>query len=809
MKTAKPPAPDGGASGSSRRQPVRQTRVNPPRTSSLNRANPLAAAAAPEQPINILPGVTHFADAITALPKELVRHFTLLKEVDAKIFAPEAALLDLLHETLNTPVPDLARPPPNDAPSSAVSASASAPTSARNSTAGPPTNPRGPPSDSSAASVFDPTNIPRRTLFRDTALKIQELLGSLEEKNHVIATANDALNKELSRIDDIWPHLEAEFSEEAKWGSATHWAYIENRQAKANDKQAERTRREAAATLSAAAQALAEEAATRSSDRKQAMAAKKNSKNQAVAAAAADADNDKVQETGKKTQGAKSRKPLPDSGPVGLGIAPGAAAGSAPAPKRRKAEAAKPNGGAPVERAMGTVFGNAAASKQRTTSPRETPAPESGAKKRKALPTSSNQAKKSRTAASVTSSPVIGSFPDPVRPGRGSPAPSAAAPRPASSRARQNSTVSNAENPGKRPASVAPNKTNGNSQGTPDAGQPSAAAKASTDAKAQKEATAVSVPTKPSALKPETEEQTPVPEPAQNGTKKEAAPKAAEEPAPPKKEAAALAIQPTPAAAVKITKSGRASKPSTPAIATFAEAATASAASTTTSRSRPSRNADSGGSTATASTATSTATATVTATTTTTAKRSHKKGASISASAAAAAQAQAAAAAAAPSASAAAKDKDKDKDSATATATATTAGTKKEKASATSSISSDTRKAPSTTTATTTTSTTTTSKSKTTTKNGTTTTDNHTTTKNNEVEDEEEEEDDEQEVQDEDVYCFCNQGSYGEMVACDAEGCQREWFHLECVGLRVAPEGNAKWYCEDCKKRLKIASGRR
>ncbi len=384
MKTAKPPAPDG-AGGSSRRQPVRQTRVNPPRTSSFNRANPLASAPAPEQPINILPGVTHFADAITALPKELVRHFTLLKEVDAKIFAPEATLLQLLHETLNTTSPDTARLL-NDASSSA--ASVSIPMSASNSTTGA-ANPPGAPSDGSASSVFDPANIPRRTLFRDTALKIQELLVSLEEKNHVIATANDALQKQLTRIDDIWPHLEGEFSDEAKWGSATHWAYIENRQAKANDKQAERSRREGAATLSAAAQALAEEAAARSSDRKQAMAAKKSARNQA-----ADADAEKAQDTGKKTQGAKSRKPLPDAGPVGLGITP-AAPGAAPAPKRRKAEAAKPNGGTPTERAMGTVFGNTAA-KQRTTttSPRETPAPESGAKKRKALPTSSGQAKK-------------------------------------------------------------------------------------------------------------------------------------------------------------------------------------------------------------------------------------------------------------------------------------------------------------------------------------------------------------------------------------------------------------------------------
>lgn len=378
MRTAKPAAPEGAA-GTSRRQPVRQTRVNPPRTSSLNRANVLAGAPASEQPINILPGVTHFTDAITALPKELVRHFTLLKEVDAKIFAPEAALLDLLHDTLDTPAADFSRLLNNDTSSTTTSVAALPNATA---TANPPV---APPSEGSATSVFDPSNLPRRTTFRDTALKIQEMLVSLEEKNHVIATANDALQKQLSRIDDIWPHLQAEFSDEAKWGSTTHWAYVENRQAKANDKQAERSRREGAATLSAAAQALAEEAAARSNDRKQAIAAKKNAKNQA----AAEAEAEKAHETGKKTQG-KSRKPLPDAGPVGLGIAPAASGSSAPT-KRRKVEA-KANGAA-AERAMGTVFGVNAA-KRGTTSPRETPAPEGGSKKRKALPTSSGQAKK-------------------------------------------------------------------------------------------------------------------------------------------------------------------------------------------------------------------------------------------------------------------------------------------------------------------------------------------------------------------------------------------------------------------------------
>lgn len=56
---------------------------------------------------------------------------------------------------------------------------------------------------------------------------------------------------------------------------------------------------------------------------------------------------------------------------------------------------------------------------------------------------------------------------------------------------------------------------------------------------------------------------------------------------------------------------------------------------------------------------------------------------------------------------------------------------------------------------------------------------------------------------DEPRYCYCNEVSYGEMVGCDAENCEREWFHLQCVGLKVAPKGNAKWYCDDCKEKLK------
>ncbi|KDQ12337.1 hypothetical protein BOTBODRAFT_189327 [Botryobasidium botryosum FD-172 SS1] len=49
-------------------------------------------------------------------------------------------------------------------------------------------------------------------------------------------------------------------------------------------------------------------------------------------------------------------------------------------------------------------------------------------------------------------------------------------------------------------------------------------------------------------------------------------------------------------------------------------------------------------------------------------------------------------------------------------------------------------------------------------------------------------------------YCFCNQVSYGEMIGCDYEDCDREWFHCGCVGLTAAPRG--KWFCRVCEEIL-------
>ncbi|KAK2464739.1 hypothetical protein APHAL10511_003157 [Amanita phalloides] len=54
------------------------------------------------------------------------------------------------------------------------------------------------------------------------------------------------------------------------------------------------------------------------------------------------------------------------------------------------------------------------------------------------------------------------------------------------------------------------------------------------------------------------------------------------------------------------------------------------------------------------------------------------------------------------------------------------------------------------------------------------------------------------EVEDE-RYCLCGGVSYGEMIACDDVNCEREWFHLACVGLKSIPEGH--WYCATCNKK--------
>ncbi|CCD23838.1 histone acetyltransferase YNG2 NDAI_0C01770 [Naumovozyma dairenensis CBS 421] len=56
------------------------------------------------------------------------------------------------------------------------------------------------------------------------------------------------------------------------------------------------------------------------------------------------------------------------------------------------------------------------------------------------------------------------------------------------------------------------------------------------------------------------------------------------------------------------------------------------------------------------------------------------------------------------------------------------------------------------------------------------------------------------EDEDKTLYCFCQNVSYGEMVACDGPNCKYEWFHYGCVNLKEPPKGT--WYCPDCRQEM-------
>jgi ssDNA-binding Zn-finger/Zn-ribbon topoisomerase 1 len=54
-------------------------------------------------------------------------------------------------------------------------------------------------------------------------------------------------------------------------------------------------------------------------------------------------------------------------------------------------------------------------------------------------------------------------------------------------------------------------------------------------------------------------------------------------------------------------------------------------------------------------------------------------------------------------------------------------------------------------------------------------------------------------------YCVYDDMSWGTMVGCDNRPtCKKKWFHLSCIGLDEMPPRGIKWYCPDCRKKLKL-----
>ncbi|WVR06468.1 hypothetical protein IAU60_003499 [Kwoniella sp. DSM 27419] len=57
---------------------------------------------------------------------------------------------------------------------------------------------------------------------------------------------------------------------------------------------------------------------------------------------------------------------------------------------------------------------------------------------------------------------------------------------------------------------------------------------------------------------------------------------------------------------------------------------------------------------------------------------------------------------------------------------------------------------------------------------------------------------------DDTLYCTCQQKSYGEMIGCDNEKCEFEWFHVRCVNISgPLPD---TWFCPDCVRKLGLSS---
>ncbi|PYH28587.1 putative PHD finger domain protein (Ing1) [Aspergillus neoniger CBS 115656] len=397
--------------GQSARQSTRQTRTNPSRTSKTLGRSSFAyghgsmADIQSATPVahGFYPALTHFTDAITALPREFRRHNSLLKEVDAKAWALEDNLLQLLRSASESqPVPYPSTPIPESQESK-----------------------------------------DRRILFHRVRHTLTDLMMTADEKNHVISNANDELDRQLTRLDSIFPFIAGEISDEARLGSLTHWAYTNRNAPKTTTN--ERPRREAASTKELAHAIHEAEAASRSEARREAVIARRQRRTHA------DSDLDDVRAGGaRKGQSSKSR------GGAGTGDQAGHGQGNTGSGQAKRRKVERP---APVEAGAAMERTASSASTSRQAASKD---PAEATKKRRAPNTNAAARKRNNTNASAVDSPVLA--PSPVVAAAAIPrsavSPGPGAVRPQTSRAQQ--TSGQANNGRQRPSSSASNRVTSN-----------------------------------------------------------------------------------------------------------------------------------------------------------------------------------------------------------------------------------------------------------------------------------------------------------------------------------------------------------
>lgn len=413
------------------------------------------------------PALQYFSDAITALPKEVMRQFTLMKEVEAKIHGPNEKLGEMVDALLELPVPSrksvqghqvggggqhglLSLTASNSAmgstAASLVNGVSGRQHSAQNSISGSVVG-----EEAAVQSEAEEELLARRKQYLDLRIFTHNLLPNLDEKNVVLAEANRVLALQLSRVDSVMPHVDSELSEEARWGSMTHWAYSDNRQKKAVPAPAAPNRRDVAATnsLAAAANAIHETeiAQARREAGREAVREKhggKGKRQQQQEQVDSDFD-DKPKKTQHKVAGKSKAAAAAQSSGTGLGIS----TNGDPVVKKRRVDKGLGLGGAPaMERTLSST--TKAASKASRETPRSTPAAAEPPSKKttttaKAKPAPPSQPKKRIPAASsAQNSPALASSPlhSAFFNNAASMEPPASA-RPQSARLRQNSSATN------------------------------------------------------------------------------------------------------------------------------------------------------------------------------------------------------------------------------------------------------------------------------------------------------------------------------------------------------------------------------
>ena len=359
------------------------------------------------------PALQYFSDAITALPKEVMKQFTLMKEVEAKIHGPHEKLGDLLDSLTELPVPQRKRqtsvgPGMTTAGQGLLyltandSLSGSTNASLINGVAG---------INSAQASVAGSVNgedeneedRSRRGQYHELRMLLHSLLANLDEKNVVLAEANRVLGVQETRLDSVMPHIDQEINEEARLGSMMHWAYSDNRQKKQTTGTGAANRRDVAATnsLAAAANAIHETEIAQARRDAGREATREKTKGKRLEPPG-DSDFDDKPRRGPKAGKGKG------AGGVGLGISPN----GEPATKRKKTATEKGLAAAGMERSV-SATGKAARGAKDT--PRSTPTTEPGGKKGPKAKPGPQPAKRRMPATSQASqmlagSPLISSF---------------------------------------------------------------------------------------------------------------------------------------------------------------------------------------------------------------------------------------------------------------------------------------------------------------------------------------------------------------------------------------------------------------